>query len=682
MHQKPTLNAADSNAHVKHFKRRSVVIALFLVLAIALVFTGLYEGTNQATALPIPTLPSITIPMPHLLLASQWSPANGATEVAVDVAVSVHFNWDLKAGAISDSTFYIQKIDTVAHLPASLSYSTVTDNAILTPQVDLLPGTKYRVTLTSAIEDKDGYNLINASSWSFTTDAWPQIVSRNPAPDAVNVPLDQTISVTFSKNMAAATFTNNSFYVKKSGGNKVAAVILVSLDKKTALINPIAALEAGTVYEVTMTPAVESEAGIPATEVPSTWSFTTIAGAPAVTTKVPAADATGVPVNQTISATFDKDMDATTLTSATFYIAKSGGSPLPATVTYNAGTRTVTLDPLADLEAGATYQVTLSNAVKGASSIVLTGAPVVWSFTTVASAPTVTTKVPAAGAVGVPVGQMVSATFDKDMDATTLTSATFYIQKSGGSPLPATVMYNAGTRTATLDPLADLESNATYQVTLSSAIKSGNNIVLAGAPVVWSFTTAGGTSSFSDVIPGVTPYSTAIAALAADEIITGFLDGTFRPNDFVTRQQFAKMIVLTMGFPVTGAEVCPFTDVIAQIGADPFYPSKYVAVCAARGIAQGKTPTIFAPYETITHQQLISMVARAATLSSPPVSFTPNFTAGQFSLNDHYLNARKASYAGLLDGLLGIGPSYNFMAGSTRGECAQLLYSLMVLLGS
>jgi hypothetical protein len=575
MHQKPTLNAADSNAHVKHFKRRSVVIALFLVLAIALVFTGLYEGTNQATALPIPTLPSITIPMPHLLLASQWSPANGATEVAVDVAVSVHFNWDLKAGAISDSTFYIQKIDTVAHLPASLSYSTVTDNAILTPQVDLLPGTKYRVTLTSAIEDKDGYNLINASSWSFTTDAWPQIVSRNPAPDAVNVPLDQTISVTFSKNMAAATFTNNSFYVKKSGGNKVAAVILVSLDKKTALINPIAALEAGTVYEVTMTPAVESEAGIPATEVPSTWSFTTIAGAPAVTTKVPAADATGVPVNQTISATFDKDMDATTLTSATFYIAKSGGSPLPATV-----------------------------------------------------------------------------------------------------------MYNAGTRTATLDPLADLESNATYQVTLSSAIKSGNNIVLAGAPVVWSFTTAGGTSSFSDVIPGVTPYSTAIAALAADEIITGFPDGTFRPNDFVTRQQFAKMIVLTMGFPVTGAEVCPFTDVIAQIGADPFYPSKYVAVCAARGIAQGKTPTIFAPYETITHQQLISMVARAATLSSPPVSFTPNFTAGQFSLNDHYLNARKASYAGLLDGLLGIGPSYNFMAGSTRGECAQLLYSLMVLLGS
>ena len=68
---------------------------------------------------------------------------------------------------------------------------------------------------------------------------------------------------------------------------------------------------------------------------------------------------------------------------------------------------------------------------------------------------------------------------------------------------------------------------------------------------------------------------------------------------------------------MTGAEVCPFTDVVAQTGTDPFYPSKYVAVCAAHGITTGKTPTTFAPYDNITRQQLITMVVRAADAVDP-----------------------------------------------------------------
>jgi hypothetical protein len=546
--------------------RRTVFVVLFLLLAIGLVLAGLYRG---------PTASAATLPIGRStgLLASGWSPASGATGVALDVTVSVQFNKDLAARAINSNTFYLQRADDAAHIAATLGYSSVTDTATLKPTSDLLPGTTYRATITSSIQDKDGSNLANAGSWSFTTTA----------------------------------------------------------------------------------------------------------GRPNVTQLVPAPGAVGVPLTQTLSATFDRDMDAATITSATFYIQKSGGTPLPAAVIYDRATRTAILRPLAGLEAGATYQVTLSNAIKGANGLTLAAAPVVWGFDTMAVAPTVTSKVPTAAATGVPVGQVVSATFDKDMDATTITSATFYIQKPGGSPLPAAVAYNAATRTATLDPLADLETNTTYHVTLANAVKGADSQTLTGAPVVWSFVTAGGTSSFTDVIPGVTPYSTAIAALATDNIITGYPDGTFRPNDPVLRQQFAKMIVLALDLTVTGNEVCPFTDVALQIGYDPFYPSKYVAVCAAQGIAQGITPTIFAPYAIITHQQLITMIARAADLSAPPVSYTPAFTASQFSLPSHYENARKADYAGLLNGLLGIGPSYDFLAGSTRGECAQLLYNLMVL---
>ena len=120
------------------------------------------------------------------------------------------------------------------------------------------------------------------------------------------------------------------------------------------------------------------------------------------------------------------------------------------------------------------------------------------------------------------------------------------------------------------------------------------------------------------------------------------------------------MIVKTLGYSVTGSEVCPFTDVAAQSGSDPLYPAKYVAVCALRGITTGKSATKFDPGSSITHQQLITMVARAAGLAEPPAGYTPAFTAAQFSLADHYANARRAAYAGLLEGLQGMGAGYDF----------------------
>ena len=37
----------------------------------------------------------------------------------------------------------------------------------------------------------------------------------------------------------------------------------------------------------------------------------------------------------------------------------------------------------------------------------------------------------------------------------------------------------------------------------------------------------------------------------------------------------------------------------------------------------------------------------------------------------------KAAYAGLLNGLVGVGPGYSFSSFATRGECAQVLYNLL-----
>jgi len=171
------------------------------------------------------------------------------------------------------------------------------------------------------------------------------------------------------------------------------------------------------------------------------------------------------------------------------------------------------------------------------------------------------------------------------------------------------------------------------------------------------------------------PYYVQIRDLAQRGVISGFADGTFRPQDPVTRQQFAKMIVLTLGYPVTRSDTCLFTDVDKGLDPrDPFYPYNHVAVCAAHLITQGVTATAFAPTRNVTRAQLITMVARAANLPDPPAAYVPPF--GNFSAT-HYPWARKAAYAGLLNGLQGMGPGYAFFTSATRGEVCVLLYNLL-----
>ena len=49
-------------------------------------------------------------------------------------------------------------------------------------------------------------------------------------------------------------------------------------------------------------------------------------------------------------------------------------------------------------------------------------------------------------------------------------------------------------------------------------------------------------------------------------IVSGFDSQTFGPTRPVTRQQFAKMVVLTLDLPVSESLTCAFTDVVHEPG--------------------------------------------------------------------------------------------------------------------
>ena len=175
------------------------------------------------------------------------------------------------------------------------------------------------------------------------------------------------------------------------------------------------------------------------------------------------------------------------------------------------------------------------------------------------------------------------------------------------------------------------------------------------------------------------PYVGAIKDLISRGVISGYADGSFHPDEPVTRQQFAKMIVLALGYSVSQTEVCPFSDVAQSVpgeyvdAQDPLYPDHYVAVCALHSITRGLDAGKFGPYGYLTRAQLITMVARAAELTDPATGYSPPFPSFP---SEHYVWARRAAAAGFLDGLQGMARGYNFYAVATRGECAQLLYNM------
>ncbi len=100
---------------------------------------------------------------------------------------------------------------------------------------------------------------------------------------------------------------------------------------------------------------------------------------------------------------------------------------------------------------------------------------------------------PAGGANGIAPNAVVSARFNKAMDAATITTATFTLKDPSNTPVPATVSYNAATHTASLTPGSALAYNTLYTATITggdAGVKDTNANAMA-ADYTWSFTTQG-----------------------------------------------------------------------------------------------------------------------------------------------------------------------------------------------
>jgi hypothetical protein len=135
----------------------------------------------------------------------------------------------------------------------------------------------------------------------------------------------------------------------------------------------------------------------------------------------------------------------------------------------------------------ATYTIA-TNAVLGAVNISVTSSGMTTNAVTYTIGPplTVTSTVPANGAAGVPINQVITATFSQAVNCATITTSSFTLKGTAGA-VAGTVTCSGST--ATFTPTSVLASNIAYTATLTTAAQDSLGDPLL-SNYVWSFATA------------------------------------------------------------------------------------------------------------------------------------------------------------------------------------------------
>ncbi len=434
------------------------------------------------------------------------SPANGETAVALGRTITATFNEAMNPATFTDASFMVQGGAPIAGV---ITFSGQT--ASFRPASLLLSNTTYVATITRAVKDPAGNALQTAYVWTFSTDSFlvPMVISTNPANGDIGVPLNKVVTATFNLSMDPLTINGSTFQLSM-GATSIAGT--VTLTDTTAFFTPTVNLVPDTVYTATISAAATSLQGVPMTA-PHVWTFRTgTIVAPIVISTDPVNNEVGVGQNKVLSAQFSMPMNTSTLNTSTFILRK-GSTIIPGATTASGAI--VTFTPSSQLLTGTVYTATITTGAQNLAGVSLAN-NYVWTFTTlVIPGPTVIAVNPLNNAVGVPVNQIVMATFNEPMDPLTLVSSN-YTLRQGTNNVAGTVSRTSTTISFT--PSSNLISGVLYTATITTGVKNLAGISMANT-YIWEFTTI--------VLPPPTVIATDPVNLATNVPLNQVVTATF-----------------------------------------------------------------------------------------------------------------------------------------------------------
>ena len=149
-------------------------------------------------------------------------------------------------------------------------------------------------------------------------------------------------------------------------------------------------------------------------------------------------------------------------------------------------------------------------------------------------------------------------------------------------------------------------------------------------------------------------YEDAVNVLIELGVVEGYKDGSYRPENVVTRAEMATLIIKALGLNDYAVGKSSFTDMNGH------WANAYVAYATSLGFVSGFGDNTFRPDQTVTYDQAITMVVQA-------LGYKGEYMVGGYP----GAFVAQAKTLGMLDGIK------SGAAGANRGDVATLIYNTL-----
>lgn len=259
----------------------------------------------------------------------------------------------------------------------------------------------------------------------------------------------------------------------------------------------------------------------------------------------------------------------------------------------------------------------------------------------------------------------------------TVLGSGFKAQSETIAPSGSTEVPTPGTTATGAAALTDQLASASVTST-SSKVAQATEPTPSNPATTPDPTTAAPAVSFADVDPNYWAYP-FIQVLASGNVIAGFPDGNFRPDQPVTRSEFAAMIQKAVNpNPVRQLSPNGFADVPADYWAAPAITAAYQG-----RFMEGYPNNTFQPDQEIPKVQAITALANGLglTASSPATNILSTYYTDATQIPTYALDpVAAATQANVVVNYPDI-RTLNPQAPLTRAEAAAHLYQALVRLG-
>ncbi len=450
-------------------------------------------------------------------------PLAGASGVATTSSVTATFSEPMNAATISGSTFTLTPSGG-SSVAAAITYDGPTRTARLTPSVSLAANTTYTALIVgpAGVRDVAGNAMATNHPWTFTTASAPPppiTTTFGAAADAQVVQASPTTNYGSAAAMAIDSSPASEAYLRftvsgLSGSVSNARLRLYAFGGTTN--GPRLFSTANGWNESTITwnlrPATGTLIGNAAAISANSWVefdvTATVSANGDYSFYLPPDSSDGVDFrSREAAASFRPQLVVTSAGGPTAPETTISSGPPPTTTSTSASFSFSSSDPSATFECaldGPTFSACTSPQpyssladgshtfqVRATAGGLTDPTPASQTWLVDATAPTVTSTVPLAGASGVATTSSVTATFSEPMNAATISGSTFTLTPSGGSSVAAAITYDGPTRTARLTPSVSLAANTTYTALIVGP--AGVRDVAGNAMATnhsWTFTTA------------------------------------------------------------------------------------------------------------------------------------------------------------------------------------------------